>query len=243
MPDIVFEQREGAIGVITFNRPEKRNAFTTDMRNELTELLRSEEVDALDALVLRGEGTVFSAGADLKEVGKRDSWPARAAAGALLNAFHRCGPVIVAAVQGPALGLGSGIAMACDLVIAGESASFGYPEVQHGLVAGVTMVGLRNLVAQRAAFELVVTGRRVPAAEALALGMVNRIVPDAEVDDTAMELARSISANSRAAVRTTKRFFYEIDDLTRSAALQSGERVIELARRTAVEERTAKDES
>jgi len=236
MSDIEFEC-DGEIGFVTLNRPEKRNAFSAEMRGELTRILRSDEVDELSALVLRAEGTVFSAGADLREVGTRDTWPSRAAASHLLTAFRRTGPVVIAAVRGPALGLGSGLAMACDLVVAGESAQFGYPEVEHGLVAALTMVGLKELVGQRAAFELLVSGRRIDSAEALELGMVNEIVADDRVEARALELARQIAARSGVATRTTKRFFYEIEDLTHAAAMHAGERVIELARRVRAEEK------
>lgn len=232
MAEIEFAVLEAGIGTITLNRPEKRNAFTVPMRHALYTILRSDELQEMHAVVLQAEGQAFSAGADLTEVGKRDRWQDIAAATDLFLAFRRCAPVIISAVQGYALGLGSGIAMAADLVVAAEDAQFGYPEVAHGLVAGITMIPLRDLIGMRKAMELVVTGRRVPARQALELGMVNEVVTAAELRDRAYRLARQVASNSPLAVKTSKRFFYEASELPYSVALKAGERVIELMRRS-----------
>jgi enoyl-CoA hydratase/carnithine racemase len=232
VPDIDFNVLDDGVGVITIDRPEKRNAFTTAMRHRLVELLTSDLVQEQRAVVLEGSGGVFSAGADLREVGHRDSWSDISAAGRIFSSFRRCGPVLIAAVEGYALGLGSGIAMACDLVVAAEDAQFGYPEIAHGLVAGVTMIGLKEIVGPRRAMELLVTGRRVPAAEALALGMVNEVVPGARVHERARELASEVAGHGALAVHTTKRFFYESSEMPYSAAVHAGERVIALMRRS-----------
>jgi enoyl-CoA hydratase len=232
MPEVGFAVVEGGVGALTLNRPEKLNAFNVPMRHELARLLRSEELQEMTVVVLQGEGKAFSAGADLNEVGKRERWQDVSAATDLFTAFRRCSPIVIAAVQGYALGLGSGIAMAADIVIAGEDAQFGYPEVKRGLVPGITMVGLREVVGFRRAMELLVTGRRVPAAEALALGMVNEVVPAGSERSRAYELARQIASNAPLAVRTTKRFFYEAAEMPYSVAVRSGERVIELMRKS-----------
>lgn len=232
MPEIEFAVVENGVGTITLNRPEKLNAFNGPMRRELARLLRSEELQEMKAVVLQAKGKAFSAGADLSEVGKRDRWEDISAATDLFTAFRRSAPVIIAAVQGYALGLGSGIAMAADIVVAGENAQFGYPEVAHGLVAGITMIALRELVGPRKAMELLVTGRRVPAAEALALGMVNEVVAAGSERDRAFDLAREIASKAPLAVRTTKRFFYEAAEMPYSIAVKAGERVIELMRKS-----------
>jgi enoyl-CoA hydratase/carnithine racemase len=229
---IDFSVLEDGVGVITIDRPEKRNAFTTPMRQRLVELLSSDEVQQQRAVIVESCGDAFSAGADLREVGRRDSWSDISAAGRIFSGFRRCGPVTIAAVQGYALGLGSGIAMACDLVVAADDAQFGYPEIAHGLVAGVTMVGLKEVVGPRKAMELLVTGRRVPAAEALDLGMLNEVVARERLHDRARELAREIAAHGELAVQTTKRFFYESSEMPFSAAVHAGERVIASMRRS-----------
>jgi enoyl-CoA hydratase/carnithine racemase len=232
MADIEFTRLAEGIGAITLNRPEKRNAFNVPMRLELQRLLRSEELQELRVVILRAAGAAFSAGADLKEIGQGARPGDIASAADLFTVFRRTSPVTIAAVQGYALGLGSGIAMAADVVIAAEDAQFGYPEVVHGLVAGITMIALRELVGPRKAMELLVTGRRVGAAEALAIGMVNEVVPVALLGDRALELALQIAANSPLAVRTTKRFFYEAAEMPYGVAVKAGERVIELMRKS-----------
>lgn len=233
MAQLEFKVIDDGIGVLTINRPEKRNAFTAVMRGELIQLLTSPEVVAQRAVVLEGAGHSFSAGADLAEVGQRDSWHDISSAGRLFTAFRQCNPVIIAAVTGYALGLGSGLAMASDLVIAEDDARFGYPEIQHGLVAAVTMIGLKQIVPGRKALELLLTGRRIAAQEAQELGMINELVPQGRAQERARELAKTIASLDPLAVHTTKRFFYESSGMSHASALSAGERIIALIRSTA----------
>lgn len=226
MADIEFEELSDGVGLLTLNRPHRKNAFTAGMRAELIAALLGPDVQRMRAVVLTGADETFSAGADLKEMHVSGETEDVSDASRLFTAFRRANPVIISAVRRYALGLGSGVAMAADLVVAGDDAQFGYPEIQHGLVAGITMVRLKELVGERAAMELVVTGRRVLADEALALGMVNEVVPADQTLDRAIELANGIAERSALAVQTTKKFFYEASDMTYGAALNAGERVI-----------------
>lgn len=230
---IELETRDGGVGVITFNRPDKRNAFNVQMRAELTELLRGRAVRELTCVILKGSGKSFSAGADLREVSDPSTWPGPAPVSQMLRAIRDADPVVIAAVHGAALGLGSGVAMASDMVIAGRTAIFGYPEAQHGLVASLTAVGLKQLVSRRAAMELLVTGRTVGADEALALGMVNEVVDDGALMVRAAEIAAGIAVNSTFAVKATKRLFSELDELGHAAAMEHAERVVGDIRRSA----------
>lgn len=230
---IDFEAMDDGVGVITFNRPEKRNAFNVAMRGELMDVMRGVAVRDLTCVILRGAGKGFSAGADLREVSDPSTWPGPAPASQLFRAVREADPVVIAAVHGAALGLGSGLAMAADLVVAARSAVFGYPEVQHGLLAGLTAVGLKELVTRRVAKELLVTGRSVDADEAARLGMVNEVVDDEELMDRALALAAGISANSAAAVKSTKRLFTELDELGHAAGMEHAERVVGDVRRSA----------
>ena len=229
MAELTFTQEDG-IGTITFNRPEKRNAFTGEMRQTLHSMLRSPEAQELAVIVLRAEGKMFCAGADLNEVANSnlrhlsssvDFW----------SGFRLSRPVLISAVNGIALGLGSGIAMSSDIVIADEEAQFGYPEINHGLVASYMAVGLQALIGARKAFELVITGRRIPAQEALTLGMINEVVPNPKLYDRAYELAREIAGRMPVAVHTTKKFFYEAAEMPFTTGIRASERVVEMMRK------------
>lgn len=229
MDEVRFETIKDGLGRITVNRPAKRNAFTAEMRYTLYDMLRSDEIANLRCLLFCTEGPMFSAGADLNEVAKRDLRHI-GASGDLWAQFRRTNPVIVTAVQGLALGLGAGIAMASDIVIAAEDAQFGYPEINHGLVASFMTVGLQAVVGSRKAFELVITGRRVGAAEALACGMATEIVPNAQLMERATQLASQIAERSALAVHTTKQFFYESTELPFTPANRAAERVVQMIR-------------
>lgn len=238
MPHIDFEVLEDGIGLLTINRPDKKNALDDASVLELTQILESEPVQELSAVVLNAVGDHFCAGVDLSEIGSARPTPVRPAGPRLFAAFRDCRPVIIGAVQGYALGLGCGVAMACDLVVASQSSQFGYPAIRHGLVNGVTMVGLKEVVGARAAMELLVTGRRIDADEAHTMGMVNQVVPDAELLDRSLVLARTIAGHRTLAVQTTKQFFHEVSDLSFAAATLAGERVVQLVRKADQPERS-----
>lgn len=227
MSEILFEERGGGVGVITFNRPDKRNAFNTQMRRGLYDLLRDNRLQSLTAVVLKANGPSFCAGADLKEGLSATDKQQTSAGSDLMLQFRRTRPIVIGAVQGGALGLGCGIAMACDIVIAADDAMFGYPEVPHGRVAAITMVGLQSIVPARVALELLVTGRQVPASEALALRMINEVTSRGNLDARAMGLARKVATYSPLALQATKRFFYESSEMPFSVATRAAERVIE----------------
>lgn len=227
MSEILFDERGGGVGVITFNRPDKRNAFNTQMRRGLYDLLRDNRLQSLTAVVLKANGPSFCAGADLKEGLSATDKQQTSAGSDLMLQFRRTRPIVIGAVQGGALGLGCGIAMACDVVIAADDALFGYPEVPHGRVAAITMVGLQSIVPARVALELLVTGRQVTASEALALRMINEVTSRDNLDARAMELASKVAGYSPLALQATKRFFYESSEMPFSVATRAAERVIE----------------
>lgn len=227
MSEILFDERGGGVGVITFNRPDKRNAFNTQMRRGLYDLLRDNRLQYLTAVVLKANGPSFCAGADLKEGLSATDKQQTSAGSDLMLQFRRTRPIVIGAVQGGALGLGCGIAMACDIVIAADDALFGYPEVPHGRVAAITMVGLQSIVPARVALELLVTGRQVTASEALALRMINEVTSRDNLDARAMELASKVAGYSPIALQATKRFFYESSEMPFSVATRAAERVIE----------------
>lgn len=205
-------ERRGAIQLVTFDRPAVRNAFDLEMSQRVA--VAMDELDGDDTLsvgVVTGAGGCFSAGMDLKAFarGEFPGVPVRGFAGITQKASDK---PLIAAVEGPALAGGFEIAVACDLIVAGESAIFGVPEVRRGLVA--LAGGLRQLarrVPRGIAKELALTGQPIGAARAAELGLVNRVVPDGEALDAALELAATIAANAPLALRATKRILDEQD--------------------------------
>lgn len=240
MSEIRFERHSEGVGAIVFDRPEKRNAFTSRMFLDFYDTLRSAEVQSLKVVVIRGEGSNFCGGVDLNEVAKPSAQRLPPSLAVDMAALYRqTRPVLIAAVNGPTLGLGASIAMSCDMVVAGETAQFGYPEVHHGLVATFALVGLCAVVPMRKAFELVITGRRVASAEALSLGMINEVAADGDVVPRAFALAGEIAQYGEEAIHTTKRFFYENSELAYSQAAQAADRVTKLMRQTSAARRQA----
>jgi enoyl-CoA hydratase len=205
-------ERRGAVQLITFDRPEKRNAVDREMSQLVAAAL--DELDADDALtvgIVTGAGGCFSAGMDLKAFarGEFPGVPVRGFAGITQKSSDK---PLIAAVEGPALAGGFEIAVACDLIVAGASATFGVPEVRRGLVA---VAGALRQLARRVprgiAKELALTGQPIDAERAAALGLVNRVVPDGGALDAALELAGTIAANAPLALRATKQVLDEQD--------------------------------
>lgn len=228
VPVLLVEDR-GAVRVLTMNRPEKRNALNSELTRRLLEALRAADRDeAVAAVVLAGAGQGFCAGADLSEFKdltpeNHDLVEARAELTMQLHlAFSKMAKPVVTAVQGAAMGGGAGLAIAGDLAVMAEGAKIGYPETRHGIVAAIVMANLSRQAGRKAAFELVALGEPIGAQKALALGMVNRVVPDAELMQEAMALAEKLAAVKRPAMATTKQLFHEVADLPLEQALEKG---------------------
>lgn len=204
---ILVDEIDG-IGHITLNRPEVRNAIDKETIDELHAVLdRFAGEDRISALVLSGAGDqAFAAGADIAQLRERRLADAlKAINSTLFKKVEEFPFPTIAAIRGFALGGGCELAMACDLRVAGRGAKFGQPEVGLGIVAGAGAIErLPRLVGLGKARELLYTGAILDAAEALRIGLVNRVVDDAAVIDSAMELARAIQKNDRLAVRLTK---------------------------------------
>jgi len=228
VPVLLVEDR-GAVRVLTMNRPEKRNALNSELTRQLLEALReADKDDAVACVVLAGAGQGFCAGADLAEFKdltseNHDLVEARAELTMQLHlAFSKMGKPVVTAVQGAAMGGGAGLALAGDLAVMAEGAKIGYPETRHGIVAAIVMANLSRQVGRKAAFELVALGEPIGARQALALGMANRVVPDADLMPAAMALAEKLAAVKRPAMAATKRLFHEVADLPLEQALEKG---------------------
>lgn len=230
---------EGAVARITLNRPEKRNALNEAVIAGVKESLRSAANDErVRVIVIAGGGKDFCSGADLSALQKiaqatvdENLEDARS----LMDLFVliREIPVpVVAAVTGRALAGGAGLASACDLVVAAESARFGYPEVKIGFVPAMVMAILRRNVSEKRAFALVTRGAEITAPEAQAFGLVNEIFADESFDDQVASYVSEFAKLSRSAVSLTKALLYQMDGLSFSAALQTGADVNVIARLT-----------
>jgi enoyl-CoA hydratase/carnithine racemase len=229
---LLVEDRAG-VRVLTMNRPDKRNALNNELTQSLLSALHTADRDpSVKAIVLAGAGKAFCAGADVNEFGGFvNSGDSASAAQAALNRAHlttnlhrvfsQIGKPVIGAAHGYAMGGGAGLALACDMLVAGESLKLGYPELKHGIVAAIVMANLVRQVGRKVAFELVSLGEPVNAERALALGLANRIVPDDAMVDTAVEIAERLAAFDAPAMAATKRLFHRVADLPLQQALDA----------------------
>jgi|CXWL01.1.fsa_nt_gi enoyl-CoA hydratase/carnithine racemase len=229
--NLLVENR-GAVRVLTMNRPEKRNALNTALTRELLDGLRAADAaDSVAAVVLAGAGKGFCAGADLSEFKdlvpeKQHLVDERAELTMQLHlVFSKMAKPVVTAINGAAMGGGAGLAIAGDLAVMAEGATIGYPETRHGIVAALVMANLVRQVGRKHAFELVSLGETLDSRQALAIGMVNRVVPDHEVLSCAFEFAEKLSGIKAEALHATKRLFHEVADLPLEEALKRGREV------------------
>jgi enoyl-CoA hydratase/carnithine racemase len=218
-------QRDGAIARLTINRPDRRNAMTFAVMQELRNALQdARSDDDVRVVVITGAGErAFCAGADLGGVADNQSAAqAHEARGVLADVFRDLwglGKPTIARVRGYALAGGFGLAMACDLVIASDDAQFGTPEINVGLWPYMITVPLLRALSPRVAFELMATGRRVNAAEASQLGIVNRVVPVSELDAVVDALATELASKSPLILRWGRDAFYRALEMDADAAL------------------------
>lgn len=230
---------DAGVARITLNRPEKRNALNAELIAAIHDALAQTASDEnVRLVVISGAGQDFCSGADLGGLNQSaDSGvldhlaTARGLAELFLAMRHHPRP-IVATVRGRALAGGCGLATACDLVLAEESAQFGYPEVKIGFVPAMVMAILRRSVSEKRAFELIATGEIINAAQAHAVGMINRVYPDAEFEARAEDYVQALAAKSASAVSLGKNLLYHMDGMTFDQAIEAGIHGNALARMT-----------
>jgi enoyl-CoA hydratase/carnithine racemase len=216
--------RRGAIATVTINRPETRNVLGTDTVKELRMALdEAKRDDAVRVIVLTGAGKVFCAGADLQgfraELSELERYFQRRNLADLFMEMTELGKPTIARVNGHALAGGVGLVAACDLAIASEAAGFGMPEVNVGVWPMMIMAIVFRNVPRKAGMELMLTGKRIDAAEAARIGLINRAVPverlDAEVDGLAGELALKSPIGMRLGLEA----FYRMQDMSFPSAI------------------------
>jgi len=233
---VLAVESDGPVRILTLNRPEVRNALDQELVAALVDALyAAEQAPEVRAVVIAGSGSCFCSGADLRELPSVTGREALARADAALEltaVVPSMRTPVLAAVEGAALAGGCGLAMTCDMVVAADSAVFGYPEITRGLVPSLTMVGLAALVGRRVAIDLLLTGRRVAAREALELGMITEVVGDGDALRSAIARATALSERDPAAVGSAKELFYSVADLPFPAALRQARNVNLLMRRT-----------
>lgn len=240
MSELILTRDAGAIRYLTMNRPEKLNAMSDALVSQLAAALRTAEADPeVAVIVLAGAGRAFCAGADLGS-----GRPTTGAAGG--EAFEKAAPSgqqiaarlddtirfygtiqrmdtpVIAAVQGYAMGGGCNLAVSCDLVVAADNAMFGYPEVKLGMAAAGVAPTLVHQIGRKAAFELLTLCNNIDARQALAFGMINRVVPADELLATASAMAEQLAGFNHAALRLTKQLIRRAADLPFAQALEAG---------------------
>lgn len=217
--DAVYLHRNGPVATIHLNRPAKRNALNLDMWRGLTAAVEAADQDSIVKLVVvTGEGGTFAAGADIEEFGKTFTDPdaATAAAEATYQAqkrLHRAVKPTIAKISGACVGGGCGIALCCDMRFADTTARFGITPAKLGLFYTLSDTKrLVDAVGPSRARDILYTGRILDASEALAIGLIDRLVPPELLENTVAEYAAEVCAASQFTVRSTKRTVQEILD-------------------------------
>ena len=209
--NVAFD-REGPIAWITMDRPERRNALSLEHLRELLECFRAVGGDReLRVAVLRASGPAFSAGHDLSEMIGRDSafyHQLFAACAEVMETIQAIPQPVIAEVQGIATAAGCQLVASCDLAVAAAEARFATPGVKIGLFCTTPMVALTRAIGPRKAMEMLLTGEPITAAEALAAGFLNRVVPASELPAATRALADRIVASSPFVVGLGKKAFY-----------------------------------
>jgi len=239
MTAVLLREAEGGVLTLTLNRPDKRNALSSELIDALRAAAEDADLDPeVRVLVIRGAGRDFCAGLDLAELlasvdrSLAENEAAALSLGELFLVLRRIPKPVIAAVRGNALAGGCGLATACDLVLAAADARLGYPEVQRGFVPAMVLVLLRRLVGEKLAFDLAATGRLLTAVEAREAGLVSRIVSPETFDTEVASVAAALAGGSATALGLTKKLLYDLDGLSVADGVRLGARVNALARST-----------
>jgi enoyl-CoA hydratase/carnithine racemase len=223
-PELLYDVADG-VATMAINRPERRNALSWDVIAQMrARLAEAKADDAVRVVVVTGTGDkAFCAGADLGNMAEGASFlelhEGRGGMAELFQEMWALGKPTIARVHGFALAGGFGLALACDLVVAADNSVFGTPEIDVGLWPYMITVPLTRSMPPKKALELMLTGRRLDAAEADRIGFVTRVVPVAELDAAVAELAATLAAKSPAIVKLGRDSFYDVWDRAAADAL------------------------
>ena len=226
---------EGPIAVVTLNRPEKRNAISYELIDDVLAALAEVEQSAAQILILTGSGKAFCSGMDLDNLrsitgrSAQDNRADSATMARLFRTLYEFPRVTIAAVNGPAIAGGCGLATLCDFTLASTEAKFGYTEVRIGFVPAIVSTFLLRQVGEKQARDLLLTGRIIGAEEAFRLGLASEVVPADKLQERARELASSLLQNSPASLLATKLLLksYSSEELDRQidAAIDENARI------------------
>jgi enoyl-CoA hydratase/carnithine racemase len=223
---VVQYEVQGPAARLTLNRPQARNALSAEAMDGLfAGLARAEADAAVRAVVLTGAGEkIFCAGGDLSSMTSADGFlsghEGRRRYGELLLRLQGLRKPTVARVNGHALAGGLGLVLACDLAVAADGAELGTPEIDRGLFPMQVIALLQRHLGRKRALELVLTGARLPAREALALGLLNRVVPAAELDGAVKIFTDALAQKSQAVLALGRRAFFAAEDLPLAPAVE-----------------------
>lgn len=224
---------------MVLNRPEKRNALSVELIQALCdELAKSAAHTGTRVVLIEGAGKDFCAGMDLSELSRASADEvmqhiamADRLSGLYMAVRNHPRPVI-SVVQGRALGGGAGLAMASDVILAAQSAQFGFPEVKIGFVPAIVSCMLKRLVGEKKAFDLLTDGDPFGAPKALDMGLITRIFPDELLTASATAYAETLASKSADAIFLTKRMLHQADGMTMEAAMRAGAEMNAISRMT-----------
>ena len=230
-PVVLLERPADGVALVRINRPDARNALNMEVRRLIAKyMLELSEDDSVRCVVLTGNEKSFAAGADLKEMATLDSIAAmRRKTDKLWRDMASCTKPVIAAVSGLALGGGSEMAMACDIIIAAESTKFGQPEVKVGVMpGGGGTQRLIRAVGKYKAMKICLTGELFTAREAFDMGLVSEVVPDGEAERRAVAMATQIASLPPISVQQTKEVILAGQDVSLEAALRLETKALQL---------------
>ena len=223
-------REEGGAARIVLNRPDKRNALSLELIEELIAAVREASTHGdTRAIVIEGAGPAFSAGHDLSEmIGRPREFLVELfdRCSLMMQTIHEAPQPVIAKVHGIATAAGCQLVAACDLAVAAEGTRFATPGVKIGLFCSTPMVPVSRAVGRKRAMQMLLTGEPIDAATALDWGLVNRVVPPAELEPGVLELVEAISRSSAYTVATGKHAFYSQIDLAEDEAYEHCERVM-----------------
>ena len=219
----ILVTKEGPIGIAQLNRPKVLNALNSETMIELVKAFEEFDKDqSVNVIILTGGPNVFAAGADLKEMAQ--ATPVDLVLGRRFELWDRIRKVskpIIAAVSGYCLGGGNELVMSCDIIIASETATFGQPEVNVGIMPGAGGTQrLTRAVGKYRSMEMILTGRSISAEEAFRIGLVNKIVPVVSLMDEAKKIASEIASKPPISVRAAKEAIVRAQDTTLEVGLE-----------------------
>jgi enoyl-CoA hydratase/carnithine racemase len=235
MGELIETSVDGHVALCRLNRPEARNALSPELMEELASALEGFDADPeVRCVVIAGSDEVFAAGADVKAIAERSFEESlRHPAASFWRRLAGLKTPLLAAVSGWALGGGCELALACDLIVASETAEFGQPEITLGIIpGGGGTQRLARVLGKQRTMDLVLTGRRIDAAEALEAGLVNVVASKNRWLEEAMEMAERVAKRPPIATRLAKQAIIAADETALSAGLEMERRLYELSMAT-----------